>query len=792
MAGGGWPPASPAEQGLMERNAMQDRMIERTETSPEWHLPAVASEAGFGLEPLAVPLGRVTSILRRHALIICLTFLAVVGGTVFVVKQLPKEFTATATILIEPQRTQVSDLQAISSDPGDVASLMRTQIDILQSQSIALGVVRALHLTENPEFSPKGGGLLATIRSLVSNPMHLLSWTTRPAGPPELPSVDAAEQMAAGILGQKLSFGNEARSSVLNVLVTTRDPALSATIANEVARQFLDFKRREKFEAMQRAHDWFQDQMGKLAEQVNAADRAVEQYRQEHGLDEQPLNVTNGAGTETVNRQQLNAISAQLAQVSRDLALKQGQLAQAQAVARGEASPSTLPAVLTSSTVNQVLDQISTAQAAEAQLAASEGAGNPDLVAARARVHKLQARVGQEMANVVNSLTTELKASRAQEQLLRGQMEKLRSAVSGENEAEIGLQGPLTKARATRSIYQSFLTRATQLANVAGIQEPDASLVASATPPLGPSGPKKMRLTVVAAAVALVLAATISCLIERLRGGFSLPEQVEGVLGLPLIAQVPRVSRKVLRGQSRGRSAIAFTASLDKLRGQLRAMGKARPRLVMVTSALPSEGKSVFAASLARNTAEAGWRVLLIECDFGRPTLAAQFGIPPAPGLSDMLVGQRLGDDTQVIREPSAHLHVIVAGGERHDPQEMLASDRMTALLTSVRDKYDMVVLDTPPVLPVADAQVLAGLADATLMVVRWEKTSRVAVRNAVRLIRENGAYIMGAVLTQIDPRVAALSGGSASYAFTHYDYYHSAGARRFLGSTLVRRHAHR
>ena len=199
----------------------------------------------------------------------------------------------------------------------------------------------------------------------------------------------------------------------------------------------------------------------------------------------------------------------------------------------------------------------------------------------------------------------------------------------------------------------------------------------------------------------------------------------------------------------------------------------------MVTSALPKEGKSIFTAALARNTAAAGWKVLLIDCDFGCPTLASQFRLKPGAGLSDILEGNMLGDNRDLLYEPEPRLHLLTAGRIKGNPQEMLASHRMSDLLAGLKINYDLVLLDTPPVLPVADALMLAQQVDVTLMVVRWEKTTRGAALDAVRLLHGSRARIMGAVMTRIDQRTAAISGGRISYAFSHYSGYYGARTRR-------------
>jgi len=728
-----------------------------------------------------VPISRAVALVRRHLLVLGLVFVLGVGGTAFELKQMPKQYTASATILIEPQRTQVSDLQAISPDPGDVASLVRTQIDILRSNRLVLGVVRSLDLVDNPEFHSRAGGL----RGLLDRARH---WASLGAGEVGPPRQDQREQLVAAILQGKIGFTNETRSSVLGVSVTTGNPRLSADIANAMARQFLDFKRNEKFAAMQRAHDWFQEQLGTLSEQVRAADLAAEAYRREHGLEEQPPDTGNTlTRTATTNRQQLDEISRQLTDVSRERALKEGQLAQAQAVMRGALPAAALPEVLSSASISQLLAQIAAVSGREAQLETAQGANNPELVATRAQFARLQARLQQEMANVAASLSTTVQAARAQEKSLRAQLDQLRAAVSDENSAEVGLQALQARARATRGIYESFLTRATQLANVAGIQEPDASLVSAAEPPLGPSSPKMMRMLGVSALLSLVLGVVVAVVIERLRPGFGVPEELETAVGLPMLAAMPRWGRAGrVRGDEarwkRSRPAITLEASFDMLRGQFRAMGETRPTVVMVTSALPREGKSVFAARLARNAARAGWRVMLVECDFRRPSIAAMFGLPPGPGLSQVLNGTLLGSEDAALHQPVSQLHVLPAGWVQGDPQELLASRRMEALLAAARERYDLVILDTPPVLPVPDALVLGARADATLMLVRWEKTPRAVVQDAVRILRESRARVMGTVMTRVNMRTAQIVGGRMSHALGYYDGYHTYAGGKARG----------
>ena len=752
-------------------------MHEPMNQRPELQINAPDFSAGYDsaarLEPLGVPIRRLGAILRRHVLLLLLVFVLGCGGTAYVMKLLPKQYTAEASLLIEPRRTQVSDLQAITPDPGDIASLIRTQIDILGSSTLMIGVVEALHLEDDPEFAPGTGGLKALLLAVLD---RIQGVSEKP--PPVLTPKEQAE-LAAVALSGKISFANELRSSVLKVMVTTHRAELSAQIANEIAHQYLELKRQEKFAAMQRAHDWFQDQLAGLAKQVSADEDAVEAYRAQHGLIDLPEDGTSGAkhATTSVVRQQLGEVASQLVQATRDRAQKEAMLAQAKAAMNG-AQIGTLPQVLSSPVITQLIGQEAVVAAREAQLAASEGNNNPDLIAVRAQVAKLQHRIQQEMGNIVQSLSTEVQSARQQEQALQKKLDTLRGSVGQENTAEVGLQGLQAKARATRSIYDSFLVRATQLANVAGIQEPDASLISSAIVPLGPSAPRSLRFVAVATLLSAVLGVAVACFIERVRGGYGSPEQLEASLGLRSLTLIPRISGQARKLGVRGRNAARFSASLDRLRGYLLALGDARPRTLMITSALPGEGKSFLAAGLANNLAAAGWQVLLIECDFRRPSVRRYFKHLSATGLAEVLTGRTIGSASTILRQVRPGLHVLPAGRATGDPQELLASEQMKRFLAAMQAKFDIVLLDTPPVLPVSDGLVLAGNIDATLIAVRWEKTPRGVVEDAMRLLRSSHARLIGSVMTYVDLRRAAQSAGRPTKLYEYASSYRSVASR--------------
>ena len=725
------------------------------------------------IEPIGVPFSRLGQVLRRRAWVILLCVGIGVAASGAIVLQMPPRYTAAVSVLVEPRRTQVSDLQAISTEPENVPNMIKTQIDILRSPALASRVVQALDLTNVEEFRPQPGWLASLLR-LAAEELGLTRGPDAPAAPSDELGT-ATEQLLA-----QTYFGNEPRSNVLRIFSETGDPDLSARISNEFARQFLEFKRHQKFAATQRAHEWFQERLRELSVNVRAAEQQVQAYRERHGLTDVPTSRGSAPTGPSVNTQQLADISRRYIAVLGERARKTSQLEQAEAVLRDRGRPDSLPEVIQSPLIQRLREQEAAAAGRETQLAATIGERSPDLLQARAQRQGLQRRIQEEMANIVLALRSEVRAALAEEEAVREKLTLLRASVSAENTAEVRLHGLLAEAQASRSIYESFLSRATQLANVAGIQEPDAELVSPAVPPPRPSAPKKARLLIVAGMLSLVVGLAIAFLLERLKTGYASPEEAEADLGIAAMGIIPSVALSRRRMAPSGKGALELTAALSKIRGGLQVLEEARrPKVIMVTSAVPKEGKSVFALSLAHSAARAGWRTLLLDCDMRRPSVAARLDLTAENGLHRVLTTEATSLQEGVVhRLPRSGLHVMPTSESSRSPQDLLASLRMARLLELARKEYDLVVIDAPPVLPVADTLVLGRQVDATLFAVQWEKTPRPAARSALRLLQGSGARVIGVVLTQVNMR-SYVSGAPGVTAYVHrkFDGYYSSAA---------------
>jgi len=365
---------------------------------------------------------------------------------------------------------------------------------------------------------------------------------------------------------------------------------------------------------------------------------------------------------------------------------------------------------------------------------------------------------------------SEVAAARARENSLRQSLAELQSQVADQNKAEIRLRELESEATAARVVYIETLNRAEQSSNQRDGQQPDASMISRATTPLGAAPPTKRQLLVLSFFASCLIAVIAALVRDRLETGFRTAEQVEAETGLSALGFIPRARDRATALMLDDRDG-PFMEAINTVRGALQMADVAgRPKVVLVTSALPDEGKTFFSVALARSVARAGGRSLLIDCDLRRPGIATTLGIAPQQGVGALVAGQGLAELVQ--RDEATQLDVITAAGARANVQSIVSSDALRALVAEARAQYDIIVLDSPPVLAVVDSRVLSLMADATVMVVRWRRTPRVLVLQALKQLRVYGAKVAGVVITQANLRSLAASEGSHAYVHRKYGSY--------------------
>ncbi len=684
--------------------------------------------------------------LRRNRFLIAIVVVAGVAGGYALIDTLPAQYTAETTILVQSRRTAVSDLQAIGTEPGAPGE-MRTQIDLLRSPALAREVVEDLGLVEHPDFV-RSAGLPA---QLVGGIRNAIGFGT--TGGPPLTAEQRIDLAASELLG-RISVRNELRSNVLRLGVTTGSAALSAQVANRFADRFLDLSRRQKYEAARRAQEWLEGRLQELAANFRTAEARVMQFRAEHGLADVAADRRGMTPrTPSVAAQQLAEVTRQVVLIAGERTRLEAQIQQVEAAMGSPGERSALAEVLDSPLIQRLREAEAVARGREAEIASRAGARNPDLIAARAQTAQARSQVEIATRNALAGLENAFASTRAQEASLRASVAALREAVSAEQRAEQELAQLQAEAEASRTIFESFLGRATQMANMAGIQEPDAAVVSPAVMPVSPSGPRRTRWLVLVALASLVFGVVLAVLRERLRSGISGPADLEATIGFDTLAIVPTIPLRVSGALNEGgRDWPDADAALGRLRASLAAFGDGgRSQVVAVTSAVPDEDKSQIAGAFAKGASEAGLRVLLVDCDMHRPAVGELFRLAREPGLADLLAARQIAGTDAPVRRLSATLDILPTPCSRQSPTELLASPLFARMIEEWRGRYDLVVLDTPPLLAVPDLLAFSRYCDVALLATAWRRTPRPVAAAAARMLRNAPGIRTYGVLTHVN-----------------------------------------
>lgn len=685
---------------------------------------------------------RAIAALRRRIWLFGIAFLAILAVVLIFGFTRTKQYTATASMLVNERQLNVSEhSKDVLPDVSTADNAADTEVEILRSDAVAHGTVTALNLAANPAFA----------KDLA-----------------KLQGVDK-DSGASAILEKNLKIDRPGQSNVVTIAYTAPDPALSKAIADQVGHQYLNVKEQSRRAAVEQVDRGMGDELEKLRSQLEQADAAVAAYKGAHNLFDTGPTASAGGGasppSSSYTQQELSTYKQQQALAKAALADAQARLS----VARGQAQRGNAGAaapVLQSALVQQLRSQRSQVAATYADMQSRYLPDHPDLVRTKEQLDALDTAIAGETNRQMSGLAASARVAGAQLAQANDTVAQTTGTLEADNRASVQLAELQRKADGLRETYQTLLERRNSISSQALVADEDARIFSPATLPLNPSSPNKPLIVLIGLALAGIVAAASVWIVEAFDRKLISSTDVEKQLGLPHIANLPEI-RSIASAEDRTiapgdfaveRPTSIYAEALRQIRVQLLRRGQRGPVTVGLTSARPEEGKTTLAVSLARVSAMAGSRTLLIDADVRRASVARAFGVTPKVGLVEVMRGKAT-IDAALLRDAASGAYILPANGGAGGGQDLFDSARFQGLLAQLGDRFDLILFDCAPALAVADARLLLRQVDEVLMVVRWNHTPRQLAAAAIKRMRALDIEPVGVVTTRVDMQAIARFG---------------------------------
>ena len=727
-------------------------------------------------------LSHILKLLRVRWPIVFGTALIVTALTALSVYRMTPLYTANALVILDSQQNQRVNSTALASrgeqlDYYYAPSLIENQVQILYSRVLAGRVIDKLQLDKDPKFNPppplpdannkaEDGGLAILHRI---DPRKWIAQQPRVSIlTDEQHTKNERDALIDRVLGG-LSARSRGRSTAIEISYVDPDPGRAVQIANALADAYVEDQLNSKYDASQKATQWLSERIQTLADQVRNADVAVQQYKAENNLTD-----TNGT---SVADQQLSALNGQLIVARSELAEQEAKYSRVVELQKaGHAED--ISQVVASPLINALRGQETELLKKEADYSSRYGPRHPRMLDLESEKRNLLGKINEEVQRVVETVSNDVVVTRARVKSLETSLAQATGRSTGDNRARIRLKELEANAASNHAMHDAFLGRFKESQGQEGIQAPDSRIISPAVMPGGPSAPNTRMAMELAGGAGLILGFLLALLVERLDSGFRTTSQIEKTLGLPVLATIPEIAWGGKSAQSATDRVVdkpmsSFAEAIRGLQmGLLLSNVDKPPKVVLVTSAVPGEGKTTVAVSLARLAARSGKKVIVIDCDLRRPATAKALGINKYDkGLVEVLTGEKSLDQC-LEKDPRSSMHILPVKLKTGNPPDLLGSNAMEKLINGLKASYDLVVIDSAPLLPVHDTRILARLVDAALFVVRWEKTPRDAAKNATRILADSHAPVTGIVLTRANAkRFRYYSYGYQSY-YSYNKYY--------------------
>jgi succinoglycan biosynthesis transport protein ExoP len=645
-----------------------------------------------------------------------------------------KSYRAEATVMLTNNAAIVTQsTSTTSTQPVLSGEVVDTQIQILISQEMSRRVAQGLGLTQGLNDDQQRG-VLDQLQKHVS---------ARRAG----------------------------ESYALEIAYLANDPKTAADTANEFTRQFVNWELDAEKRRNDEASKIVAQRLAELRDQAQADTQALQQYRITNNL----LSTSGASLTEQEIATYNQEVTTARAAVAEDQARLRTALAQLRSGSTGD----DVGEALGSTVISSLRSQEALAATAVADLSAKYGPNHPQLIRTKSQLDEVRRRIEAEIGRVISNLRAKQEVSGQRLASLASSLSAARGRLSQNNDAMVGLSERERAAEASQGIYETYLNRFKELIAAEGSEKPNATILTLAEKPILPDSPNIPLNLALAFIVGLGLGIIAAYIKEALFHGISTPEEVERDIGMPCLASIPLLS-SIDHGHDHPATAIqdspksAFAESFRSLGASIDLATRGQAKIIAITSALPNEGKTVMSCCLASVLAAGGMRTMLIDCDLRRQGISRLLNTKAGQkGLIDVLKGTAPIDPEQYMGDNV--FCVLPLSPSDEEPEHLLRGQEFVDLLEQLRGHFDRIILDLPPVLPIAATRILASRADVVVVASKWRATSRFAIRAALRRLPPDKVNVLGIVLSGVDmKRRSFLDPHDPYFYYSQYKEYYA------------------
>jgi len=698
---------------------------------------------------------------RRRVLFLSVFAFIVAAAILFTVTRTPM-YSAIASVTIDSRQLPVSPTQnGLTTMPGEEtdSGAVSTQVEIVSSRSVADRVVRELDLDHNPEYTMDTSRKVGFRGRMMANIRHALK-IKDPVK--KTLSAEAAHQAVIDEVLGRLEVMRVNLSYIISISYSDPDPELAAKIANTFAQVYLNNSVEEKLTRAKQASGLLSGRLQELADQAARDNAAVQQYKIAHGL----MSVSGA----TLTEQEIANFNQQLAQARAAAAEDRARLNTAQQQLRAGSTGDDVGEALDSGVVSSLRTQRATVSGHLAELSSRYGPQHPEILKAQHQLEDIDNEIRAQIKRIISNLQAKVDVSHQRVASMEESLNQTTGTLAANNRAQAGLDELLQRATASQTLYENYLNRFKEVSTGVGTEQSDGNVVSAAKVPIEPSSPRV--LLNIAAGVILGLTAGLAAIViaEALDSSFRTGEELERRVHAPYLGSIPLLSSVAPETKlSPARYAVAkplsiYAEAFRNLRVSLLYSSGGPSKVIGLTSALTNEGKTTAAVCLAQTSAIQGSRTVVVDCDLRRRTILRYLDEKPEVGLLEVLEGKATLDEALIYLETGAAFLPLVPDQETHD--DVLGSARMDEVLQELRERFDLVILDTAPLLILSDTRALAAKCDSVIMLVRWRKTPEAAVKSALRLLLSSGANVAGLVLSKVDAT------RQAPYGYEDAGYY--------------------